>query len=260
MDKDRKRRNIISALISISLHMALLVVLFFSVMKAPLPKEPAIDAQKTEITFGGEYVQLGDIPEPNLNDDAASNAADNDAASDGADDVNEGNPAEGESVVASKHESPMVAEAKPRGPSEAELREQERIRREEERRRQEQQRISNRTSGAFNNAGNAAGSSGSNNGNASTGALAGQPGHNLGANYHLTAPQLKCKKSGTINISVVVRSDGSISSAKYIGGKGEAAGDASIQSYFVNETKKLKFKVSGNVPAEKRGTITWVIK
>ena len=102
--------------------------------------------------------------------------------------------------------------------------------------------------------------SGSPDGNASFGALQGTPGHNLGENYHLQVQRPTCPKSGTLRISIVVRRDGTVKEARYVSGTGEAAADASIRKQFEDFTKKLRFTVSGNAPAEKRGTITWEIK
>ena len=73
----------------------------------------------------------------------------------------------------------------------------------------------------------------------------------------------QCLSNGITNVLIIV--------VRYFGGiklgtgglivaYREAAADASIRKQFEDFTKKLRFTVSGNAPAEKRGTITWAIK
>ena len=123
-------------------------------------------------------------------------------------------------------------------------------------------KINNRASNAFNRTGgNSAGHSGSPDGNASTGAVSGVPGHNLGTNYRLNAAHFSCAKSGELRFSITVRKDGTVTSVTYVGGTGEAAGDKKVRRQFEQRTRNLRFTVTGdNAPNEKRGVITWKIK
>ena len=102
---------------------------------------------------------------------------------------------------------------------------------------------------------------GSPNGNASTGAVSGVPGHNLGTNYRLNAAHFSCAKSGELQFSITVRKDGAVTSVTYVRGTGEAAGDKNVRRQFEQRTRNLRFTVTGdNAPNEKRGVITWKIK
>ena len=188
-------------------------------------------------------------------------------ASDGSDQTNEGNPGDGEALVSSRHDSPMETPKKKKtGPTAAELKkqqaEQARIKKEKEQQAKEKNKINNRASNAFNRTGgNSAGHSGSPDGNASTGAVSGVPGHNLGTNYRLNAAHFSCAKSGELQFSITVRKDGAVTSVTYVRGTGEAAGDKNVRRQFEQRTRNLRFTVTGdNAPNEKRGVITWKIK
>ena len=140
--------------------------------------------------------------------------------------------------------------------------EQARIKKEKEQQEKEKNKINNRASNAFNRTGgNSAGHSGSPDGNASTGAVSGVPGHNLGTNYRLNAAHFSCAKSGELQFSITVRKDGAVTSVTYVRGTGEAAGDKNVRRQFEQRTRNLRFTVTGdNAPNEKRGVITWKIK
>ena len=169
--------------------------------------------------------------------------------------------------MTSRHDSPMETPKKKKtGPTTAELKkqqeEQARIKKEKEQQEKEKNKINNRASNAFNRTGgNSAGHSGSPDGNASTGAVSGVPGHNLGTNYRLTAAHFSCAKSGELQFSITVRKDGAVTSVTYVRGTGEAAGDKNVRRQFEQRTRNLRFTVTGdNAPNEKRGVITWKIK
>ena len=169
--------------------------------------------------------------------------------------------------MSSRHDSPMETPKKKKtGPTAAELKkqkeEQARIKKEKEQQEKEKNKINNRASNAFNRTGgNRAGHSGSPNGNASTGAVSGVPGHNLGTNYRLNAAHFSCAKSGELQFSITVRKDGAVTSVTYVRGTGEAAGDKNVRRQFEQRTRNLRFTVTGdNAPNEKRGVITWKIK
>lgn len=257
--KQDKKYKLIGALLALFLHGGIAAAMFFLYLTAPNEAEPPLDTAKSEITFGGEFVKLGDLPIPDTDDgEGGPQTSDDQTQAEGSDDADEGESGEGEALVTDEEESEATAPKRHNGPSEAEKKEQERIRKEKERQERERSNINNRTSNAFNR--NNGGRSGSTNGNSSAGSLQGQAGHDLGANYKLEGPRTSCKKSGTIKIRVVVRQDGTIKSASYFDGSGEAAADRSIRRQFESYTKTLRFKVTGNAPAEKTGVITWVIR
>lgn len=257
--KDEKKYRIIGAAIAIALHVGIGVAMFFLYLSATSVPEPPLPTAKSEITFGGEFVQLGDIPLPNLEDgEAGAESTGEEDATDGSDNTDEGETGDGESLVSADNESEATSPKRNNGPTEAEKKEQERVRKEKERQQQERNSINNRTSNAFNR--NNGGNSGAANGNAESGSLQGNPGHNLGANYRLEVRRPSCKKSGTIRISVTVLPDGTITEARYKEGSGAAAADMTVRRQFVNFTKTLRFKVSGNATEAKKGVITWEIR
>lgn len=246
--------------LALLLHIGAVVAMLYTYLSATPEPDKLPETAKSEITFGGEYVQLGDIPVPDLDAGGIPEEGTDDPASDGSDPEPEGTPGEGESLVSSNQPSPATTSSRRNGPTEAEKREQERIRKEKEAQEKERRSINSRTSNAFSRANNGGGTSGSPDGNSTTGALQGTPGHNLGKAYKLQVRRPSCSKSGEIRISVLVRSDGTIAEAKYAGGTGAAASDRAIRKQFENFTKSLRFTVTGEVPATQRGTITWQIK
>lgn len=245
--KQERKYQITGIAIALALHIGAGVAMYYSYLSSLATEEQPLPSAKSEITFGGEYVQLGDLPLPDLDDGIASEALSTEETTTTQADNATG---DGEALVSSNADSPLAAPSQDGGDAarrQAEL-------------RKEKANIDNRTSSAFNRGGDGQGQSGSPDGNASFGALQGTPGHNLGENYHLQVQRPTCPKSGTLRISIVVRRDGTVKEARYVSGTGEAAADASIRKQFEDFTKKLRFTVSGNAPAEKRGTITWAIK
>ena len=247
MTAEEKKYKILGIILAAVTYAVIIVAMILTRISASSEQNSQINASenKTQIAFDGEeYVEFGDIPEPNLNDgEPAANDADNEPASDGSDQTNEGNPGDGESLVSTRHDSPMETPKKKKtGPTAAELKkqqeEQARIKKEKEQQEKEKNKINNRASNAFNRTGgNSAGHSGSPDGNASTG------------------------KSGELRFSITVRKDGTVTSVTYVGGTGEAAGDKKVRRQFEQRTRNLRFTVTGdNAPNEKRGVITWKIK
>ena len=261
MTAEEKKYRILGIILAAVTYAVIIVAMILTRISASSEQNSQINASenKTQIAFDGEeYVEFGDIPEPNLDDEPAS---------DGSDQTNEGNPGDGEALVSSRHDSPMETPKKKKtGPTAAELKkqqeEQARIKKEKEQQEKEKNKINNRASNAFNRTGgNSAGHSGSPDGNASTGAVSGGPGHNLGTNYRLNAAHFSCAKSGELQFSITVRKDGAVTSVTYVRGTGEAAGDKNVRRQFEQRTRNLRFTVTGdNAPNEKRGVITWKIK
>ena len=80
--------------------------------------EPA----QTDITFGGEFVAMGDMETPDLNDQPNSqNSADSESTPSGQDNENAGEPGDGSTLVSTDNESEMTSEKKANGPSKEEL-------------------------------------------------------------------------------------------------------------------------------------------
>lgn len=252
MTAEEKKYRILGIILAAVTYAVIIVAMILTRISASSEQNSQINASenKTQIAFDGEeYVEFGDIPEPNLdNGEPAANDADNEPASDGSDQTNEGNPGDGEALVSSRHDSPMETPKKKKtGPTAAELKkqkeEQARIKKEKEQQEKEKNKINNRASNAFNRTG----------GNSA--------GHNLGTNYRLNAAHFSCAKSGELQFSITVRKDGAVTSVTYVRGTGEAAGDKNVRRQFEQRTRNLRFTVTGdNAPNEKRGVITWKIK
>ncbi len=272
MTSDEKKYRLWGIILALITYAVVIVAMIFTCISTTVSQEDVNATEnKTEILAydGEEFVAMGDIPEPDHNDgEPAADEGNDEPASDGDDQVNEGTQGDGQSLVSTKKDSPMETPKKKKtGPTEAELKkqqeEQARIKKEKEQQEKEKNKINSRAQNAFSNknSGNGSGQSGSPDGNAATGALSGVPGHNLGTNYRLSAQRFSCTKSGSLRFSITVRQDGTVTSAKYLGGSGEAASDLGVRRQFEERTRNLKFTVSGdNVPNEKKGTITWTIK
>ena len=176
MTAEEKKYRILGIILAAVTYAVIIVAMILTRISASSEQNSQINASenKTQIAFDGEeYVEFGDIPEPNLDDgEPAANDADNEPASDGSDQTNEGNPGDGEALVSSRHDSPMETPKKKKtGPTAAELKkqqaEQARIKKEKEQQEKEKNKINNRASNAFNRTGgNRAGHSGSPDGNA----------------------------------------------------------------------------------------------
>ena len=141
MTAEEKKYRILGIILAAVTYAVIIVAMILTRISASSEQNSQINASenKTQIAFDGEeYVEFGDIPEPNLDDgEPAANDADNEPASDGSDQTNEGNPGDGEALVSSRHDSPMETPKKKKtGPTAAELKKQ----------KEEQARIKKRNS------------------------------------------------------------------------------------------------------------------
>ena len=111
MTAEEKKYRILGIILAAVTYAVIIVAMILTRISASSEQNSQINASenKTQIAFDGEeYVEFGDIPEPNLDDgEPAANDADNEPASDGSDQTNEGNPGDGEALVSSRHDSPM---------------------------------------------------------------------------------------------------------------------------------------------------------
>ena len=154
MTAEEKKYKILGIILAAVTYAVIIVAMILTRISASSEQDSQINASenKTQIAFDGEeYVEFGDIPEPNLNDgEPAANDADNEPASDGSDQTNEGNPGDGEALVSTRHDSPMETPKKKKtGPTAAELKkqqaEQARIKKEKE----QQEKIADAVYAAF---------------------------------------------------------------------------------------------------------------
>lgn len=248
--------RIIAIAVTVLLHVVILLIMFWSRLTFVKPEEPQ-PPQKTDISFGGEYVELGDIPLPDRNGDPAQSTAAEKATPPADDNADAGKQGEGSSLVSTNAESAMKTPKKHNGPTKEELEEQARAKREREKQESESRKISSNVKNAFGKAGGK-GKSGSPDGNASQGALAGQPGHTLGVGYTLSSwGKPSSGFDGEIYIKVRVNSQGKVIDASYLKGTGAAAANEKVRRSCVQASLRSRFSVPKNATGEKVGTIIW---
>lgn len=258
MDSDKKDR--ITAIAgTVAFHVAVLLVLLFAYLQYdPSEIREWPPADESEILFGGEYVMLGDIPDPSVtvNDEPAPQESVEDAASEATDMADEGSKGDPAPLLSSRQESPAKIkekeEPKKTGPTKEELAAQEKARREKE----AAERINNRVK--FGGSGSGNGKAGQPDGNASVGAVKGAPGHNLKGRTvdHWGRPSSAL--SGTIRIRVVVDKRGKvIGTPSYVGGEGPAAANMNVRNSCIAASRESQFSVSLDGPATQTGIITW---
>lgn len=258
MDSNKKDR-IIAIAGTVLFHIIVLMVLLFACLQYD-PTEtrewPPVD--ESEIVFGGEYVMLGDIPDPSVtvSDEPAPQESNTDAASEATDMVDEGTIGVPAPLVTSKQESPAKVKEKEKpektGPTKEELAAQEKAKKEKE----AAEKINNRVK--FGGSGSGNGKAGQTDGNATTGAVKGAPGHNLKGRTvdHWGRPSSAL--SGTIRIKVVVNKQGKvIGTPTYVGGEGPAAANMSVRNSCIAASRESQFSVSLDGPATQTGVITW---
>ena len=270
MDSENKSR-IIAIAGTIVFHVLLLVIsLCFVIEHSPQhdlnAQWPPVDS--SEILFGGEYVMLGDMQQPQEESDQqqpAPSADENDALE--ADDlVNAGPKSEPAQVVTTTKESPMKVEKKPEptvkpGPTEEEIAAAEKARIEKEQQQKIQEQIKNQfaSKGKSTDDGGK-GKTGQADGNSETGATLGSPGADLGGRTLAHWVKTSSTKAGTIVVAVSVDPQGKVISAKVKSGSGPAYADAATRSRCEQASLKCSFSVSKTETKEQRGTITWRFK
>lgn len=255
-EKEDRKYNIIAIAAALLLHGVVCLLMLLSYINYTAPEEQPPLQPKTDITFGGEYVMLGDMPLPNLdNGEAASSTAD-ESSLQAEDEMNSGEQGEGTSLVSTNESSEMSSEKKQNGPSKEELEAQARAKKERERQQNESRRISSDVKGAFGKPGG--GKSGSQNGNSDHGALSGQPGHTLGVGYTLSSwGRPASSVDGEVRIRVRVNAAGKVIEATYAGGKGAAAANSQVRRSCEQASLKSRFSVPKNSSGEKVGLIIW---
>lgn len=241
-------------------HVAVLLILVLSYLHyKDIPADD--DMVKQDITFfGGEYVMLGGNVLPQSDDLQAASSAQADEQANTGDNADDAG-VEGESAtpaLSTDMESPMQVdrEAEQAGPTEAELAEQERIRR-----RQEAERRTDRlVQGAFNNSSRqGSGSEGQPDGNSPTGARSGSPGvSGLSAGYTLERwGNPSSPVTGSVVIRVRVNSRGQVIEARCTGGSGTAASNNDVRHSCERAAMQSRFKVPTGTVGEAIGYITW---
>lgn len=217
----------------------------------------------SELLLEGEYVKLGDVPQPSQPQSNPAPAASDPKPQQETEDLKDaGEPAEtAPPTVTTTKESPMKIEKKPEpekpGPTKEELEEQAKAKREAETAKQ----ISNRVKfGGQQSGSSESGTSGSPNGNSTSGALNGSPGYSLRGRSLESWSSPSGTNTGTIIISVRVNRQGQVTSASYSGGSGAVSSDPAARKSCEQAARQSKFSVSTSAPAEQVGTITYRFK
>lgn len=224
---------------------------------------PPVDS--AEVLFGGEYVMVGDTPEPTApNSQEAAAQADPQPTPPSPQvesTVNSGKTAPDPTpVMTTSRPSPAKAETpvtKPKetGPTKAEIEAAERAKREEETRTQIASKVKFGSSG--NASGTGSGKTGSPNGNSETGAVSGAPGYSMGGRSIASWKTPPRGPMGKVTVRVSVNREGDVTSASYVSGEGPAAASATTRQNCIAAAKQSKFSVDLNGPAIQTGTITY---
>ncbi|MCH5325746.1 MAG: hypothetical protein J1E29_00920 [Duncaniella sp.] len=263
-----RRQHTIALVATLLFHggvLALIMMLYLRYDPAAIADRTWPPVDSAELLFGGEYVMIGDTPEPADHSEApAPESAD--AAMPPSPQVealdNSGKPSDIPSpALTSEQPSPVKAPAAkpqtPTGPSKAEIEAAERAKREEEAR----QAIANRVSfGKTGQSGQGAGKAGQPDGNANSGAASGQPGFNLNGRSIASWKTPPGAPVGSITIAVTVDRQGIVTDAVYQSGTGAAAASTEARRHCVAAARGSKFSVDLNAPALQKGTITYIFK
>ncbi len=249
--EEEKRNRIIAAAAALLFLIVVLLILLFSYMHSEWPPKDRPEPERTDIFFGGEYVMLGDTPEPAASDLAASQPA----AVDPADAPKADNSTDPERLTTTDLESPAKKQkSQADGADEAARRAEQKKKKEEERRRAEQDRINSSVKNSF---GSGSGKQGSPNGNATHGAVKGSPGFDLAGRSMESWGSPSSTVEGTIVIKVRVNPKGQVVDASYKSGTGAAAADKRVRESCRKASLRSRFSVAENRTTDQVGTITW---
>lgn len=268
MDSQKKSR-IIAFISAITIHVLILLITFFVAIEhtsAEMDDAEWPPRDSSEILFGGEYVMLGDMAQPEDESNQELPAPSNEEVETvEADDLsNSGPQGQSSQVVTSTQESLMKVEPNPQptpGPTTEELEAAEKARIEKEK----QEQIKNQMANAFaskskNTDANGKGKAGQADGNSETGATSGVPGTNVGGRTLAHWVKTTSTKAGSIVVAVSVDPEGKVVSAKVKTGSGAAYADPSIRSRCEQASLKCKFSVAKDETRNQTGTITWTFK
>lgn len=263
-----RRQHIIALIITLLFHGAVLAVLMLIYLRynpsETLEREwPPVDS--SEVLFGGEYVMVGDTPEPDMADEPSPEAAEETSA------TVEQTPAAPDPTpepvtpktpaVASKTPSPAKVDDRETAAA-REKAERERAAAEQAKREQEtRDAIASRVKfGKNGSSGSGSGKSGSPDGNSDMGKSSGTPGYSLGRRTIASWKTPPSAPIGSITISVTVNREGHVVAASYQSGTGAAAASTKARTECVNAAKQSRFSVDPDAPVSQKGTITYHFK
>ena len=238
------------------------------------PKDMELAQLKQDtIMFGGEFVELGNLPDLTQNEQmeldtptpAEQQSEQPDVEGDELEDAGEPQPQpEPKPVVTAKQESPMKVKEKPKeekpkktGPAKSEKPEvkQDKVKRGAETTAPKKDRVKD----AFGkSSGTTSSKSGSPDGNATQGERSGQPGISGLVGY--TAEywgRPHSKWTGKVNVRVRVNPRGKVIEANAVSGSGEAWAHPEVRRSCEQAARESAFSVPKNRTSEGIGTITW---
>ena len=272
MDNDNRNR-LLAAIITLAL-MGITVGILVSCglhYEWP-PEEPVmVELKQDSIMFGGEYVMLGNTPDPTESDQIDNETPENaenvqpEPNVEGDDLEDAGEPAkQAPPVVTAKAESPMKVKEKPKeekpkktGPATETPKttdKQPKVKRGEDATPK-----NDRVKDAFGkSSGSGTGKQGSTNGNSNTGALSGEPGIDGLEGYTLEYwGRPHSKWTGSVTVRVRVNARGKVIEAHADHGTGEAWSHTEVRRSCEQESLKSAFSVPKNTTTEGVGYITW---
>ena len=268
---DNNKNEIKAFLLTLLVVLAMVLLLLFTGLHYEYPPRDMdlVQLKQDSIMFGGEYVMLGNTPQPTEseemdaeNPETATETAEQPSV-EGDDLEDAGEPAkQAKPVVTAKEPSPMKVKEKPKeekpkktGPATT------------QNETSKQEKVKNGTNAATENrvknsfgksAGSGSGKQGSPEGNASTGALSGKPGIGGLVGYtleHWGRPH--SRYTGSVTVRVRVDARGKITEATAISGSGEAWSHPEVRKSCETETLKSAFSVPKNTTTEAVGTVIW---
>lgn len=252
MKRDRKSR-LWALVATVAFHVAVVVALLSIYLTYPPASEetrewPPVDS--AEMLFGGEYVRIGDTPEPAESSESPEPAEIAEVSEPS--ESSAPTPAAPEPVITT--ERPSKAKTEKTGPTKAEKEAAEKARREAEQRKAIQDRLKKTD---FGSKGGGEGKTGQQDGNSTSGAASGTPGFNLRGRTLAYYEQPPRGPLGTITIRVSVNRRGEVTSAEYSSGTGSAAASTAARNHCINAARKSRFSVDENAAASQVGTITY---
>ncbi len=274
MDDNRKSK-IAALLLTLLWLVGTVLVMLYTHLHYEYPPKGAELAQLKQdtIMFGGEFVELGNLPDLSQNEQmeldnptpTEQQSEQPDVEGDDLDDAGEPVPKpEPKPVVAAKQESPMKVKEKPKeeepkktGPAKSTKPEakQEQVKRGKETTTPKTDRVKD----AFGKStGTTTSKTGSPAGNANTGERSGQPGISGLVGY--TAEywgRPHSKWTGKVNVQVRVNPRGKVIEAHAVSGSGEAWAHPEVRRSCEQAARESAFSVPKNRTSEGIGTITW---
>lgn len=273
MENNNKNR-LAAALITLLLLLGTLYLLVSTYLHYEYPPRDAAmtELKQDSILFGGEFVMLGDTPEPAESEQTMEESPEEaeqvepEPKVEGHDLTDNGEPAkQAKPLVTTKEESPMKEKEKPKpkeepkktGPSKETPKTNDK--QEKVKQNPEAAKKVDPLKGKFGQGGNStSGKQGNPNGNAAQGDLTGKPGVEGLVGY--TAERWgrpHSKWAGSVRLRVRVSARGNITEAVVVGGSGEAYNHKEVRDYCVRETLKSAFSVPKNKTTEEVGYVTW---